>query len=115
MKLKPSDFNRWIQFGTTKDELDASGNFYQSTFVPALTLWCAPHTRTLNQQYQIANTELEDTIIVAIRHNSGVNDTYLVNYKSETYKIVSISPDDSNSYIAYDLITLKKVKKAGSD
>ncbi|MBF7115176.1 phage head closure protein [Pediococcus pentosaceus] len=113
MKFKPSDFNRRIAFGKTKDELDKSGNFYVSTLMPELSLWCAPRTRTLNQQYQIMKTELEDTIIVVIRHNPKVNETYEAEYRDELYDIVSISTDDTNQTFAYDFITLKKVKKAG--
>lgn len=112
--MKPSDFNRKIKLGHTEDVLDESGNFYNSEFISDLTLWCAPRTRTLNQQYQIMNTELQDTIVVVIRHNSAVNDTYAVRYQNQDYQIVSISPDDSNKFITYDFITLRKVKKAGS-
>ncbi|MBF7125827.1 phage head closure protein [Pediococcus pentosaceus] len=114
MKLKPSDFNRRIVFGKTKDELDKSGNFYVPTLIPELSLWCAPRTRTLNQQYQIMKTELEDTIIVVIRHNPKVNETYEAEYRDELYDIISISTDDTNQTFAYDFITLKKVKKAGA-
>lgn len=114
MKLKPSDFNRRIVFGKTKDELDESGNFYVPTLIPELSLWCAPRTRTLNQQYQIMKTELEDTIIVVIRHNPKVNENYEAEYRNEFYDIVSISTDDTNKTFAYDFITLKKVKKAGA-
>lgn len=114
MKLKPSDFNHRIVFGKTKDELDESGNFYVPTLIPELSLWCAPRTRTLNQQYQIMKTELEDTIIVVIRHNPKVNESYEAEYRNEFYDIVSISTDDTNQTFAYDFITLKKVKKAGA-
>lgn len=114
MKLKPSDFNRRITFGKTKDKLDKSGNFYVPKLIPELSLWCAPRIRTLNQQYQIMKTELEDTIIVAIRHNPKINETYNAEYRDELYNIVSISTDDTNQTFAYDFITLKKVKKAGA-
>ncbi|MEF7475263.1 phage head closure protein [Pediococcus pentosaceus] len=113
MKLKPSDFNHKITFRKTDDELDKSGNFYTPTIVSELSLWCAPRTRTLNQQYQIMKTELEDTIIVVIRHNPKVNESYEVKYQNENYDIVSISTDDTNKTFAYDFVTLKKVKKAG--
>ncbi|WP_444752416.1 phage head closure protein [Pediococcus pentosaceus] len=113
MKFKPSDFNHRIVFGKTKDELDESGNFYVTTLVPELSLWCAPRTRTLNQQYQIMKTELEDTIIVVVRHNPKINESYEVEYQNENYDIVSISTDDTNKTFAYDFVTLKKVKKAG--
>ena len=112
-KLKPSDFNHKIAFGKTKDKLDESGNFYNPSFMPELSLWCAPRTRTLNQQYQIMKTELEDTIIVVIRHNPKVNESYEAKYRNEYYDIVSISTDDTNKTFAYDFVTLKKVKKAG--
>ncbi len=114
MKLKPSDFNRRIAFGKTKDVLDKSGNFYIPELIPELSLWCAPRTRTLNQQYQIMKTELEDTIIVVIRHNPKVNETYTAEYRDELYDIVSISTDDTNQTFAYDFITLKFIKKAGA-
>jgi SPP1 family predicted phage head-tail adaptor len=113
MKLKPSDFNHKITFRKTKDKLDKSGNFYVPTLISELSLWCAPRTRTLNQQYQIMKTELEDTIIVVIRHNPKVNESYEAKYRDEFYDIVSISTDDTNQTFAYDFITLKKIKKAG--
>lgn len=114
MKLKPSDLNQRIQIGTTKDVLDESGNFYSPQFLPELTLWCAPRTRTLTQQYQIMKTELEDTILVVIRHNPKVNDGYVAKYRGELYDIVAVSDDESNQLITYDIITLRKIKKVGS-
>lgn len=113
MKFKPSDFNHKITFRKTKDKLDESGNFYTPTILSELSLWCAPRTRTLNQQYQIMKTELEDTIIVVVRHNPKINESYEVEYQNKNYDIVSISTDDTNKTFAYDFVTLKKVKKAG--
>ena len=52
--------------------------------------------------------KLEDTILIVIRHNKAVNKKLIVMLPDKTYyDIASISPDDSNNVITYDIVTLK--------
>lgn len=111
--LAPANFNRKAQFGTVKSVLNTNTGGYNDSFVAQLSLWCAARTRTLTQQYQIENTELNDTIIITIHHNSKVNSSMRVVYQGKQYSIVDISSDDSNQYMTYDFVTMKLVNKAG--
>lgn len=113
-KFKPSDFNQKISFCSTENVQDDNGN-YSEELVPVISLWCMPHNRSLNQQYQIMDTALSDTVMVVVRHNPKINDTYVVKYQGNQYEVVSISSDESNQILTYDYITLRKVKKAGSN
>lgn len=67
--------------------------------------------RTLNQSYSIQGTSLEDSILIGVRHDSRINKTLGVTLKGTNYKIESVSPDETNTYIKFDLITLTKVVK----
>lgn len=108
LKYKPSDFNKKAQFGTIKSGFNPKNGNPITHFVPQIGLKYAPRTRTMTQQYTIAGTTLEDTILIVIRHNKAVNKKLIVMLPDKTYyDIASISPDDSNNVITYDIVTLK--------
>lgn len=108
LKYKPSDFNRKAQFGTVKTGYNPKNGNPITQFVSQIGLKYAPRTRTMTQQYTIAGTTLEDTILIVIRHNKAVNKKLIVMLPDKTYyDIVGISPDDSNNVITYDIVTLK--------
>ena len=117
MRLPISRLNHLIEFGVTDtvptDTLEGS----KEVFVPKQKLHCAFYQRSLTQQYQLLGTKLSGTIVVAVRSQYHVKDDQLARIDGDptVYKIVTISRDDSHSPLGYDLITLKDVKKVGTN
>jgi len=108
LKYKPSDFNKRAQFGSIKTVTNPNTGGKSKVFVAEITLHYAPKKRTLTQQYTILGTNLEDTILIVIRHNKALNKKLLVKLSDgKYYDIVGTSPDDSNNIITYDIVTLK--------
>lgn len=116
MRLPISRLNHLIEFGVTEtvatDTLEGS----KEAFAPKQKLHCAFYQRSLTQQYQLLGTELNGTIIVAVRSQYHVKDDQLAKIDGDPtiYKIVTISRDDSHSPIRYDLITLQDIQKVGA-
>lgn len=116
MKLPVSRLNHLIEFGVTEtvatDTLEGS----KEGFVSHQKLHCAIYQRSQTQQYQLLETKLEGTIVVAIRSQYRVDDTLLAKLDGgkTLYKIVAISRGEEHSPLRYDLVTLKDVKKVGA-
>ena len=106
--FKPSDFNRKADFGTVESKQNPNNGSIKKTFVKQFSLWYAPKTRTLNQQYQLQGTSLENTKVIVVRHNTAVEGIKVAQIDDVMYDIVQYSPDESNSIIAYDFVTLKR-------
>lgn len=107
-RLKPSDFNRKAEFGNLKSVKNPNTGGYKKEFVKKFSLWFAPRTRTLSQQVSLVGTEWENTKVVVTRHASKLEGIQLAKIGEVTYDVVSYSPDESNKYVAYDYITLKR-------
>ena len=106
--FKASDFNHKADFGTVESKQNPNNGSIKKTFVKQFSLWYAPKTRTLNQQYQIQGTALDNTKIIVVRHNAAVEGIKVAQIDSVMYDIVQYSPDESNAIIAYDFVTLKR-------
>lgn len=106
--FKPSDFNRKVDFGTVVSRQNPNNGSIKKTFVKQFSLWYAPKTRTLNQQYQIQGTALDNTKVIVVRHNPAVEGIKVAQINGEMFDIVQYSPDESNAIIAYDFVTLKR-------
>lgn len=106
--FKPSDFNRKADFGTVESKQNPNNGSIKRTFVKQFSLWYAPKTRTLNQQYQIQGTALDNTKVIVVRHNKSVEGIKVAQIDSVMYDVVQYSPDESNSVITYDFVTLKR-------
>lgn len=106
--FKPSDFNHKANFGTVKTVQNPDNGSMKKTFVKAFSLWYAPKTRTLNQQYQLQGTSLENTKVIVVRHNPEVEAIKAVQIGDTMYDLVGYSPDESNTYNTYDFVTLKR-------
>lgn len=112
-KLLHSLFNQRIEFQTVSSVADdLTGDTIEKP-VRLFECWCAPQRRTMSQQFQLTGLGLDDTLTVAIRHNDKVQEATLAKYKNEIYEVVSISPDDTNNYMSYDYIVIRKKKGAG--
>lgn len=111
-KLLHSSFNRKIEFMTVKPIInDLTGDTEEKPIV-LFSCWCAPQKRTMTQQFQLTGLGLDDTLTVAIRHNDEVRKAILAVYKKQIYEVVSVSPDDTNNYLAYDYVVIRKKKGA---
>ena len=106
--FKPSDFNRKADFGTVESKQNPNIGSIKKTFVKQFSLWYAPKTRTLNQQYQLQGTSLENTKVIVVRHNTAVEGIKVSQLDGVMYDVVQYSPDESNAIIAYDFVTLKR-------
>ncbi len=106
--FKPSDFNRKADFGTVESKQNPNNGSIKKTFVKQFSLWYAPKTRTLNQQYQIQGTDLDNTKVIVVRHNKAVEGIKVAQIDGVMYDVVQYSPDESNSVITYDFVTLKR-------
>ncbi|WP_180370646.1 phage head closure protein, partial [Oenococcus oeni] len=68
-----------------------------------------------NQTYQIYGTELQDTIDIVVRHDPTIQKQFLLlDTDGKQYSIESISPDDSGSLNAFDILTLKSITQKGT-
>ncbi|MCT0042999.1 head-tail adaptor protein [Weissella confusa] len=106
--FKPSDFNHKVDFGTVKTVQNPNNGSTKKAFAKQFSLWCAPKLRTLNQQYQIQGTALDNTKVIVIRHNTAVEGIKVAQIDGVMYDIMQYSPDESNAIIAYDFVTLKR-------
>ncbi|WP_195308077.1 phage head closure protein [Weissella confusa] len=105
---KPADFNRKADFGTVESVQNPDNGSIKKSFVKQFSLWYAPKTRTLNQQYQIQGTELDNTKVIMVRHNTAVEGIKVAQIDGVMYDVVQYAPDESNAIITYDFVTLKR-------
>ena len=108
MTITPFELNRRADFGTVQTVQNPDNGSMKKTFVKAFSLWYASKTRTLNQQYQIQGTALENTKVIIVRHNPKVEAIKAVQIGDVMYDLVGYSPDESNNYNTYDFVTLKR-------
>lgn len=106
--FKPSDFNRKIEFGSVKSIQNPNNGSIKKQFVKELSLWYAPKTRTLSQQYQLQGTELDNTRLIVVRHTQALENYKVAQIDNVMYDVTQYSPDESNAIITYDFVTLKR-------
>lgn len=114
IKYTPQEMSKKADFGGTQSIKNRFSGAYIPTFVKEFTLHYKTIKRTLTQTYMLQGTELQDTKVIAVRHNSKLVNTLKVQIGEDIYSIKDISIDDSNDYIVYDLITISKDKKGGA-
>lgn len=110
-RILPSQFNKIAQFGTVKNTENDNTGDYDTEFVSDFSLHVLPSKRSITQQYQVIGTELEDTVVIVIRHNPKVTKSLKVIYAGRTYDILDISQDDSFNINAYDYLTMKILER----
>lgn len=111
----PSQFGKTCEFGTVETtENPFTGAEMPGEFVSKFKLHYKPHTRTLNQQYLAAQANLSDTRVIVVRHNKRVTDELMVRLDGIVFKIVQVSPDETQGLNKYDFITLRKNEGIGN-
>ncbi|MCT2875863.1 head-tail adaptor protein [Limosilactobacillus fermentum] len=110
MKIPLYRFNKIIEFGKPKTVPSRTIEGSRVEFQVTKTVHGALYQRTQTQQYQLVGTDLEKTIVVAVRAENNVDDSLLARFKGETqlYRVANVSKDESNDFPHYDLVTLAK-------
>lgn len=110
-KLKPSNFIGRVEFGTVKSEINKNTGTKIKTFVSATSpMRYAPRSRSTTQSDSIFGTEIQETKIIAVRHNEGLTDNLKVRFVKTgmVHDIKYISSDESNVPISFDYVTIDK-------
>jgi len=109
--FKPSDLDKQVDFTTIKTVTSPVNGSQVKKPVTLFTKWGAIRRRNLTQQYAVIGTTVEDSIVIGVAHDSRINKTLGVTLAGVNYQILDVSPDETNHYIAFDLLTVKKVTK----
>jgi len=109
--FKPSDLDKQVDFTTIKTVTSPVNGSQVKKPVTLFTKWGAIRRRNLTQQYAVIGTTVEDSIVIGVAHDSRINKTLGVTLAGVNYQILDVSPDETNHYIAFDLLTIKKVTK----
>lgn len=114
-QVNPYLLNKRGQFGTYGTQSNDETGGFSKGFVAQFSRWYGVRIRTMNQNYQIYNTELQDTIDIIVRHDSSIKiPMRFQDAQSNNYDIVGISPDDTANLNTLDVITLKAVDRKGT-
>lgn len=109
--FKPSELNKQVDFTTIKTVTSPVNGSQVKKPVTIFTKWGAIRRRNLTQQYSVIGTTIEDSIVIGVAHDSRITKTLGVTLAGVNYQILDVSPDETNNYLTYDLITIKKVAK----
>lgn len=110
-KLKPSNFVGKVEFGTVKSIPNKNTGQKVPSFVPSTNqVRYAPRSRSITQSDSIFGTSIQDTKIIAVRHNESLTDQLKVRFvkTGKVHDIKYISSDESNTPISFDYITITK-------
>lgn len=77
---------------------------------PGMKLHFAYVNQTISQKYQTLGTEYEDSRIIAVQHNPSLTESMQCKIGDQKYSVLNVSVNDS-TYLSYDLVTIKAVKK----
>ncbi|MDG6191142.1 phage head closure protein [Lactococcus garvieae] len=108
-----SDFNKRITIGTIESVPNKNTGDNDADFVPQFSLWAKVQRRTANQSNTIYGTALEDSLVLAVRHDDRLSKALKVQYSGDVYDIVIHNKDESNNYLLYDYLTVRLFKKKG--
>jgi DNA-binding transcriptional regulator LsrR (DeoR family) len=85
------------------------------TFAPKRQTLAGPWARTMLQQYQIAGTSRERTVMYVVRHMppGAYEGVTHVTMPGHTYELTDVQSEPVPGPRAYDLLTLLEVTKRG--
>ena len=108
-------YNQKIELGDPDNTITLpNGVEVNGQFKPILTLHCAPYRISDRNIFSTNGTDLQNTKVVAVRHNPAIDyDSYVARYRNRLYNVTYIVPDFSR-IVSYDLLSLKQVIKNGS-
>ena len=110
---QPYQMRYTAEFGSF-NTVDNDMGIPMPTFVSQFKLHYARVSQTISQKYEALGTEFENTQILAVRHDKRMTDKLAVRIDGKVYSIVDLSARD-DTYLSYDLITIKRYKAGGQD
>ena len=110
---QPYQMRYTAEFGSF-NTVDNDMGIPMPTFVSQFKLHYARVSQTISQKYEALGTDFENTQILAVRHDKRLTDKLAVQIDGKVYSIVDLSVRD-DTYLSYDLITIKRYKAGGQD
>lgn len=110
---QPYQMRYTADFGTFSSAENGMG-IPMAIFVSQFKLHYARVSQTISQKYEALGTDFENTEILAVRHDKRLTDKLAVRIDGKVYSIVDLSVRD-DTYLSYDLITIKRYKAGGQD
>ena len=110
---QPYQMRYTAEFGSF-NTVDNDMGIPMPTFVSQFKLHYARVSQTISQKYDALGTDFENTQILAVRHDKRLTDKLAVRIDGKVYSIVDLSAHD-DTYLSYDLITIKRYKAGGQD
>ena len=110
---QPYQMRYTADFGTFSSAENGMG-IPMAIFVSQFKLHYARVSQTISQKYEALGTDFENTQILAVRHDKRLTDKLAVQIDGKVYSIVDLSVRD-DTYLSYDLITIKRYKAGGQD
>lgn len=110
-KLKPSNFIGKVEFGTVKSVPNKNTGQKVPSFIPSTNqMRYAPRSRSITQSDSIFGTNIQETKIIAVRHNESLTENLKVRFvkTGKVHDIKYISSDESNTPVSFDYITITK-------
>ena len=110
VKIRPHQLNHRAHFGTVKQTTNPNTGAPRQAFIESFSLWAEFRTRTMSQLFAAHQAGMDETRTIAVRHNIDLDNQLRVILDSDKtmYRIVNISHDDTNNYLAFDFVTLEK-------
>lgn len=109
MRISPSVRSKVCFFATTEESTNEFTGVTITKPVIKFKMHYRQVNRTLNQQYSLLGTSLEDTILIAIRETKqlDLSKKWIVIIDNKKYDIVHATTDGKASVIKYVFLTLK--------
>lgn len=107
-------YKQKVVLGDPNGKVQTRPGRYVSKFVPKITLHAAPYRLSERYIASVQGTDLQKTIVLAVRHHPDINyESYQALYKDKYYTVSYVTSDESD-LVTYDLISLKLVEKNGN-
>ncbi|MEK1306318.1 phage head closure protein [Limosilactobacillus fermentum] len=110
---QPYQMRYTAEFGSF-NTVDNDMGIPMPTFVSQFKLHYSRVSQTISQKYEALGTDFENTQILAVRHDKRLTDKLAVQIDGKVYSIVDLSVRD-DTYLSYDLVTIKRYKAGGQD
>ncbi|MUV40586.1 phage head closure protein [Levilactobacillus brevis] len=110
VKIRPHQLNHRAHFGTVKQATNPNTGAPRKAFVESFSLWAEFRTRSTSQLFAARQAGMDETRTIAVRRSPDLDEQLRVTLDSgkDMYRIVNISHDDTNNYLAFDFVTLEK-------
>lgn len=113
-RYQPYQMRHKVTFNKVEEKENSIGQIIE-TNVPYFSKHCAKVKVSLNQKFNVTGTSAEHDILLAIRHDSRLdNHEYLTaTFKGIDYRIIDVDSVDDN-YLSYDMVTLRRIDGNGT-